>query len=277
MGEDDTDRDIRLAREDAQNAVSARDGLARSSRKDEKVNQAPIVDDRGHINLFPGDNKKAEKNAEAEAEKKQKERSFEDQYTMRFSNAEGFKEKAGRQPWYSSGSQMVTAPDAMSDKNVWGNEDPMRRERERARMDINDPLAAMKRGVKQLKTTQEERKRWQDEKRKEIESLKTAERHSSRNHRRKRSHSANSLDDFRLDNSVAKDGGDRSHRSSHHRHRHRHGHDHNPDRSRHRSRDRSHRRHRESSHRSHRHHRAEDRRSRRHSPRPDSRSTFARS
>lgn len=279
MGEDDTDRDIRLAREDAQNAASVRDGQSRSSRKDDKVNQAPIVDDRGHINLFPGDSKQAEKNAEAEAERKKKERSFEDQYTMRFSNAAGFKEQAGRQPWYSSSAQMVTAPDAMPDKNVWGNEDPMRREREKARMDVNDPLAAMKRGVRQLKTTQEERKRWREEKRKEIESLETAENHSSR-HYRKRSHSTNSLDDFRLDNSASKERGYKGHRSSHHRHRHRHRHDHdrdhNRDRSRHRSRDRSYRRHRESSDRSHHHHRADDRQSRRHS-RPESRSISAKS
>ncbi|KAJ5989187.1 hypothetical protein N7481_004397 [Penicillium waksmanii] len=119
-GEDDTDRDIRFAREDAEQALSKRDELSRSSQREGGNQQVPLWDNSGHINLFPEGSKKAEKNSEAEAEKKKKERSYEDQYTMRFSNAEGFKEQAGRQPWYSSGAQVVTAPDAMPDKNVWG-------------------------------------------------------------------------------------------------------------------------------------------------------------
>ncbi|KAJ6033518.1 uncharacterized protein N7446_008191 [Penicillium canescens] len=243
-GEDDTDRDIRYAREDAAHAIAKQEELALTSRKSDKTAQAPILDAAGHINLFPAASAKSEKNPEAEAENARKKRSYEDQYTMRFSNAAGFKETIGQKPWYSSGGQDAIAPEAMPEKNVWGNEDPRRKERERARMDVNDPLAAMKRGVRQLKSTEQERKRWNDNKRKEIESLMADEIHQSR-HRRKRSTSVDSLEGFKLD---APDKASEKGRSSHRHHR-RHR-----DSSRNRSRDRSPRRssHRRSSHRSHR-------------------------
>ncbi|GFF93239.1 uncharacterized protein C5E4.10c [Aspergillus lentulus] len=148
-GENDTDRDIRLAREDAQLMLAKREELAVS-----KTSDAPLLDSTGHINLFPSEatRKPAEKNQEAEKEAADKNRSYEDQYTMRFSNAAGYRQPAGQMPWYSSSSRDVLAPDAMPEKDVWGNEDPMRQERERARLDANDPLAAIKRGVRQLKT-----------------------------------------------------------------------------------------------------------------------------
>lgn len=266
-GEDDTDRDIRFAREDAQRAISKRDELSHSSKRNGKDHEAPILDSNGHINLFPQGSKTAEKNAEAEAETRKKERSYEDQYTMRFENAGGFKEKVGRQPWYSSGAQVALAPDAMSNKNVWGDEDTMRREREKARVNTNDPLAAMKRGVRQLKAVQQERKSWNDEKRKEIESLKSTEAHRARSHRRKRSNSMESLDTFKLDESTSRGKPEKPRTSSHQRHRH------HRNQSRDRGRDHSRRRSHEYSDHS-RHRRDNGRRSRRqpisHKSKPDS-------
>jgi hypothetical protein len=239
-GEDDTDRDIRYAREDAEQAVAKREELVLASRKTDAA-QAPITDKAGHINLFPAASAKTEKNREAEAEAARKKRSYEDQYTMRFSNAAGFKESVGKKPWYSSTGQTATAPGAMPEKDVWGNEDPRRKERVQARMNANDPLAAIKRGVRQLKTTEQERKRWHDEKRRDIEALKAEEARRS-SHRRRRSISVGSLDDFKLD---APDRAREKDRRSSERHHRRH---------RDRSRDRSHHRsHRSSSHRSHRH------------------------
>lgn len=247
MGEDDTDRDIRLAREDATQAAAQR-GQLTVSRRDNKNTQVPLLDSAGHINLFPENaNKKAEKNAEAVAEAERKQRSYEDQYTMRFSNAAGFKEKAGRQPWYSSGSEAIVAPDAMPEKNVWGNEDPLRRDREKARMNANDPLAMMKRGVRQLRATEQERKRWNDEKQRELEALKAEERRSSRSIRRRRSRSADTLDDFKLDAPV-RDRGTED-RKSLRRHDHSHL-------SRHRGRSREGSRRDRRQGRSHRHSRA---------------------
>lgn len=245
-GEDDTDRDIRLAREDATDASAARDRLALTSSRDGKDAQAPLVDSAGHINLFPAEsgNKKAEKNAEAEAEAAKKKRGYEDQYTMRFSNAAGFKEKIGRQPWYSSSRQDLAAPDSMPEKDVWGNEDPRRKERVKARLDSNDPLAAMKRGVRQLRATEQERKRWNEDKRKELEAIKSEERHRSTHHQRRRSRSVDSLEGFRLDAPAVKTRDQKERRSPGRHHRH-HGED--------RSRDRSNRRSHHRSEHSHRH------------------------
>ncbi|PYH74826.1 uncharacterized protein BO88DRAFT_23739 [Aspergillus vadensis CBS 113365] len=238
-GEDDTDRDIRFAQEDAQLALDrrAQQAAARSS-------DAPLHDSTGHIDLFPSEAKRkpVEKNAEAEKETKEKKRELEDQYTMRFSNAAGFRQSVGQNPWYSSSHREGAAAESMPSKDVWGNEDPLRREREKARMDANDPLAAMRKGVRQLKTVEQERKKWNEERSRELEALKASEKHRS-SHRSRRSPSQDSIEGFRLDASPDrrrddKDG--RSHR--HHRHR------------RDRSRDRSHRRTSHSGSRSHRSH-----------------------
>ncbi|OQE30995.1 hypothetical protein PENFLA_c002G10843 [Penicillium flavigenum] len=248
-GEDDTDRDIRYAREDAAQAVAKREELMLASRKADTA-QAPILDKSGHINLFPAASAKTEKNSEAEAEAARKKRSYEDQYTMRFSNAAGFKETIGQKTWYSSAEQNVTAPGSMPEKDVWGNEDPRRKERTQARMSANDPLAAMKRGVRQLKATEQERRRWNDEKRREIEALKAEELRQS-SHRQRRSPSVDSLDGFKLD--APDREGEKDQRSSDRHHR----------RRRDQSRDRSHHRHHHrsrhhSSRRSH-HHRHDER------------------
>ncbi|KAJ5288010.1 hypothetical protein N7478_003696 [Penicillium angulare] len=270
-GEDDTDRDIRYAREDAAYAKSTREKLTVAPYQKDKASEVPLVDGAGHINLFQdgGKDRKAEKNKEAEADAEKNKRSYEDQYTMRFSNAAGFKQSIGNKPWYSSSAQAVEAPDSMPEKNVWGNEDPMRREREQARMDSNDPLAAIKRGVRQLKATEQERKRWNDQRKKELEALKSEQRDSSSRHRRRTSKSIDTLEDFKLDSSGDKSHGRDRHQASHqHHHHHHHHHRHHRDRSRDRHGDRSSRRSHQSSDRSHRHRRDESRGSR-HSLKPE--------
>lgn len=255
-GEDDTDRDIRLAREDAAQALAKRDELLSLSRSGD--DDAPIVDSAGHINLFSTEEarrQKVEKNAAAEAEAAKKKREYEDQYTMRFSNAAGFKESVGQRPWYSSSAQEAMAPESMPGKDVWGNEDPMRREREKARMDANDPLAAMKKGVRQLKEVERERKKWLEQRNRELEALKRAEKEERRRRRRRsrsrsRSRSVDSLEGFSLD-------ADPEEREERHRRRHRHRHHHHHHRER--SRERSSRHSHSHSH-SHRHcHRDDDR------------------
>lgn len=233
-GEDDTDRDIRFAREEAAQYDAKRDELLSSHREGRERDQhVPITDSAGHINLFTEDmtrNHRVEKNAEAEAEKNKKQRAFEDQYTMRLSNAAGFKESAGQKPWYSSGStKEVQAPNAMRNTDVWGNEDPLRQEREKARIDANDPLAAMKAGVRSLKNAQKERKEWQKQRLRELEDLERAQGSESRRRRRRRSHSRdsfNSLEGFSLDSDDKKHSSGRSQRSHMHEHRHRHRHRH---------------------------------------------------
>ncbi|KAH8175392.1 homocitrate synthase [Sarocladium implicatum] len=125
-GEDDTDFELRLAREKQSEAASA------VERR--QTNAAPIVDHAGHIDLF-GDEKQrmhAEKNDEVEQKKRKKEREYEDQYTMRFSNAAG--RNAPEKPWYSTSStEVATVSAAPPSKDVWGNDDPRRKDRQAQR------------------------------------------------------------------------------------------------------------------------------------------------
>ncbi|KAL2852749.1 hypothetical protein BJX68DRAFT_58012 [Aspergillus pseudodeflectus] len=248
-GENDTDRDIRFAQEDAEFARAKREELVRAHKN---KSDAPLHDINGHINLFPDEDgrKRTEKNAEAEKEAADKQRSYEDQYTMRFSNAAGFRQNIGQNPWYSSSQSNSAAQAAAPSKDVWGNEDPMRREREKARMDSNDPLLAMKKGVRQLRSVETERKKWNEERSRELDALKTVDEARSRR-RRRRSLSKDSLENFKLDEYSGKHRNDkerRSHKS------HRHGRDETSSRShRHHSvsrpRSHSHRHHCESHHR----------------------------
>ena len=235
-GEDDTDRDIRFAQEN--NALVP--AKAEMQMKSQKSNDAPITDVHGHINLFPvdGTSRNAPKNAEVEAEKAKKQREFEDQYTMRFSNAAGFKQSIGEKPWYhktgdtGDGGGEAEAPS----KDVWGNEDPRRRERETMRTVADDPLAAMKKGVAGVREVERERKKWKEEKDREIRELEEAERRRERRKRRRKE--ADDLEGFSLDDGAKSDPASRRHRHrdrdgcSPHSHRRR---SRSPDRSQHRS------------------------------------------
>lgn len=235
-GEDDTDRDIRFAKEDAARNDSKRRELIVTSENKNRDAHVAIVDTAGHLNLFTEQmtrHQHVEKNSEAEAEAAKKKRAFEDQYTMRFSNAAGYKESINQAPWYSSSaSREKLAQDHVPSKDVWGDEDPMRQEREKARIDANDPLAAMKAGVRGVKKVQLERKKWQEEKLRELEELKRAERSQNKHSRRRirsRSRSRdslNSLEGFSLDsNPREKDRHSREkerHRSKHHHRHHSH-------------------------------------------------------
>jgi hypothetical protein len=282
-GEDDTDRDIRLAkaatvpREDAAADVA-------SAKPRKPTSNAPLTDHAGHINLFPVDERdarKGEKNAEAEAEKKKKEREFEDQYTMRFSNAAG---KSGlEKPWYAAPSSTNVAAggtDAAKDgdgkmldftggpsKDAWGNDDPRRKDREKMRMSASDPLAFMQKAQTQLKQAQRDRRKWVEEKDRETRELKATrekeERKESRSKRKSRSEDDEELEDFSLDaaDSSKYESRRRDREKSRHRHhksrsrerRHEHGRSHDSGRRRSGSKSRDRSRERTPHHRSSRH------------------------
>lgn len=192
-GEDDTDMDIRLAR-----SVTAPknddDASARILRLRNATSDAPLTDVAGHIDLFPVDIKevmKREKNADAEKEKKRKEQALEDQYTMRFSNAAGFKNGLGK-PWYASDQKPsnevrdnkdVVAYEGIEDKNVWGNADPRRKEREIARIASNDPFAFMQKAQVQLKRSKEDKKKWAKERDRELQELRATQEREDRKSR----------------------------------------------------------------------------------------------
>ncbi|KAG7004771.1 hypothetical protein G7Y79_00023g053550 [Physcia stellaris] len=236
-GEDDTDRDLRLARENNEAAEKSTKALATTSKRSD----APLTDSKGHINLFPdeGPKRKAPKNAEAEAETAKKKKEYEDQYTMRFSNAAGFKESIGQKPWYSSAGNIQNGEDTEQpiSKDVWGNEDPRRKERAQMRLVTDDPMAIIQKGVSDLRQVEKERKRLQAERQSEMKDLIELEKRHEKK-KRKRRDDENDLEDFNLDKSAGK---------FHHKiHRQRHR---SQDRSHERcSRDGRHHRHRSRSH-----------------------------
>ncbi|KAI9761567.1 MAG: hypothetical protein M4579_000959 [Chaenotheca gracillima] len=275
-GEDDTDRDIRFAKEDAENTSSRVDEQVKVT----KTSNAPITDPKGHINLFPmnergGPRSRPEKNPEAEAELAKKKREYENQYTMRFSNAAGFKQGLEK-PWYSSLAKSETLAGGDSGehevaetigKDVWGNEDPGRRNREKSRIEAGDPLASMKSGVKRLKEIEKEKKRRTKERDREFEDPIGA-----RKKKRRHEHDGtiDDLEGFCLDGDTALNRSknqealrmDARNNRSHHRsrsrdahkssdkiHRHRHLEHHRPSQ---RSHGKTEERH---SHRRHSHHR----------------------
>ena len=210
-GEDDTDYAIRLAREDQQSSTQHAADTEQQVARRTAGHDAPITDCAGHINLFPAPSSRhhAQKNPEAEAEAAKKKREFEDQYTMRFSNAAGFKQDIGANPWYSSlkatGNDTErgdVSRDAVG-KDVWGNEDPRRKEREKMRMDASDPLTAIRQGVQTLRKVEKERKAWVEEREREAEELGAlAQRERRESKRRKRHSNPEELEGFSLDARV---------------------------------------------------------------------------
>ncbi|EFZ01354.1 hypothetical protein X797_007354 [Metarhizium robertsii] len=174
-GEDDTDFELRIAKERTDPASRSLE-LSR-----QPTSSAPIVDYRGHIDLFGDEKTRAhgEKNPEAEREAQKKRREYEDQYTMRFSNAAG--KHGTNSPWYS---QADAARQDAPLKDVWGNDDPRRKGRDANRIVASDPLAVMKKGASRLRELKQERKRFQEEREEEMRQMRKDERRRERHRQR---------------------------------------------------------------------------------------------
>ncbi|KAF8863967.1 hypothetical protein BDZ45DRAFT_712037 [Acephala macrosclerotiorum] len=249
-GENDTDFEMRVAREDADRSSALAESSQLVLRTD---SSAPLTDHKGHISLFPESMPKGkEKNPEAEAEAAKKKKEYEDQYTMRFSNAAGFKQDIGSKPWYSKADTIALADKAAEvenegpvGKDVWGNEDPRRKERQTQRLVSSDPLAMMKSGAAQVRQVEKERKRWREEKERELAALEKEERRKKRKQRHE-DDDEDDLENFRLDGEERVEPRRREHR----------------DRERSREKDRDHRRREKESRRSS--HREDDRHRDRH-------------
>ncbi|KXJ96516.1 hypothetical protein Micbo1qcDRAFT_155072, partial [Microdochium bolleyi] len=168
----------------AQDRVGSRHGAdsdeqTPSSRRrgDGKRSDAPIVDHAGHIDLFPEERDRVNKdnerrlredkrrNPDAEREKAKKQRELEDQYTMRFSNAAGRDVAehltSGRGPWYTGSDAHLDRAAAIDTpgKDAFGREDPGRKARDEMRVGANDPLAMMKRGAAKVREVEKERQK----------------------------------------------------------------------------------------------------------------------
>lgn len=252
-GEDDTDFEMGLVREQEEVGKKVASELAPKQR------DADIVGKDGHIDLVgagAGEPAPAtatatgkEKNPEYEREAAKKKRELEDQYTMRFSNAAGRDGFAAGAPWYAkSDNRRATAGTATKDvldaeigleaptKDVWGNDDPKRKARETQRLTSSDPLAMMRMGAKKVREIEKERKNEIEERERELRDLRREERRREKRLKKEKSEE----DEDRGNRDHHKH---RSHRSEHSRRRHdddgreKHGHRH-----RHRDDDRDRRR-----------------------------------
>ncbi|MCJ1381657.1 hypothetical protein MMC17_004768 [Xylographa soralifera] len=209
-GENDTERDIRYAKE---NQSLASTNESRQVKR-HKPSDAPLTDRAGHINLFPaeGPRRGGPKNPEAEAEAAAKKKEYEDQYTMRFSNAAGFKQAIGAKPWYHGGLEAEKEEEVeLMGKDVWGNDDPRRKERQKMRIVADDPLAAIQKGVKDLRQVERQKRAWIEEQKREIKGIEKAERRMM-----KKASRSSILDGFSLDDSEV--GEKHHHGGSVHRH-----------------------------------------------------------
>jgi hypothetical protein len=252
-GEDDTEREMRYAREDAEAGSRMRESFQHVKPKDTALDDAPLQDRRGHIQLVSAPEERRGRRSELSQEEKtsQRKKNEEEQSQgMRFSDAAGYRSGMDK-PWYTasssrrdrdrndshkSKSELVLAE--VQGKDVWGNEDPRRVERERQRVTSSDPFAMMQQAQKQLKRSEGDREKWQAERDREMQQLKRDEERKRRHERkhesrrsRRREDESDGLEGFSLDEPVK---GSRSHRDGSRRHRHSRRH-----RSRERSRSRS--------------------------------------
>jgi hypothetical protein len=241
-GEDDTDFEMRVALEEREEA-------ARRQVNSNGKTSGSVVDARGHIALFEspvGDSVATRKQAEKdEADQKRRRTAEDERVAMRFSEASGW-EHDKRGPWYAQRERQ--AGDETPMKNVFGKDDPGRKEREAARITAGDPLAMMKKGAAKVREVEKERRKDAEERRRAAEELKRERR---RDRRRRREDDEDDLEGFSLDGPSLTDpdrdtrhGSRRQHREDdrrgsrdkHRRDRDRgHGRD---DHRRHRSRDR---------------------------------------
>ncbi|KAI1188407.1 hypothetical protein F5B17DRAFT_272642 [Nemania serpens] len=238
FGEDDTDFEMRVARERAAPANT------NTMTRPNKSSDAPLVDSRGHISLFPeeetekrkgkgnrrgGDAPKNQKNEEAEREAADKRREFEDQYTMRFANAAGREGVGvtGSGPWYASGGASVARElaEQTPGKDAFGRDDPRRRARDAARVVADDPLAMMKRGAAKVRDVERERRALNEEKARELKQLRREEKKKREKRRRQHGDDVDGLEGFSLDAQAEggeRDNGSRESRDRDGREGHRH-------------------------------------------------------
>ncbi|RMZ88854.1 hypothetical protein DV736_g3914, partial [Chaetothyriales sp. CBS 134916] len=71
------------------------------------------------------------------------------------------------QAWYMTTPADHSAPSGPG-RDVWGNEDAGRRARDQKRLDANDPLAAMRKGIAQLRRAEEHRKAWREQRERDL-------------------------------------------------------------------------------------------------------------
>lgn len=217
-GEDDTDFEMRVARERAEAGSRAAELLAggggpREGEGARGAMDAPLVGADGHIALFAAPDEREARRAEERAAKRRREVDEREKDAMRFADAagRGGDGLAEAGPWYlrdgkdkgkergvgkgGSGPQFEGPT-----KDVWGREDPRRRDREKARLDASDPLAMMKRGAAKVREVEKDRRRDAEERARELKALRKEERRREKKRRREGTdRDGDDLEGFSLD------------------------------------------------------------------------------
>lgn len=214
-GEDDTEFEMRVARERAEEGarvsreLAGADGSKKQRQKERE--DVDIVDSRGFIDLVGPPPKDAGSYEAHPADRPGRER----RETADRGEKGAFGDLAA-QPWYKDEKRRQTL--ALSDackaavavprqdreaergmeaptKDVWGRDDPKRRGRETARLDANDPLAAMRSGAKKVRDIGKERRREAEERSRELEQLRQDERRREKRRKREQARADGRQDD----------------------------------------------------------------------------------
>ena len=264
-GEDDTERDMRIARQDMQAGTTARDRLLEHTN-DASKDAVSLTGDRGNITLFTAPSEQPLQGQQKQKSDRHRDRDQDDENVgMKFSHAAGYK-NAGKTPWYNSAET-----EAAERTDAFGNPDAKRVHRDLVMNTANDPLAVMARAQSQLRAAEKDKKVWEEERRRDVgmgdrENEERRRRKRRDKEKKERRSSLDSLEGFKLDEpdrgkpyerSQSRHKEERPRRSEHHerqrggdhgfekryadRHKHKHDHD---ERREHRHRRSDHDRHR---------------------------------
>lgn len=102
---------------------------------------------------------------------------------MRFRDAAG-RNSTGAESWYLSSHSLEPAGDKTVGHDAFGRADVRRHARDEKRLMAADPLAAMKRGVKQLREIEKQRAAWREERERDLNEVEELARR--REHRKRR-------------------------------------------------------------------------------------------
>ncbi|OIW27211.1 hypothetical protein CONLIGDRAFT_682283 [Coniochaeta ligniaria NRRL 30616] len=182
VGEDDTDFEMRVARE------RAAEGVERKRTTDAPLELAGLLD--------PAEQRELVKPPGRDEVVAEKQRAAQRLANPVLKDALGIKED----PWFVKPLKPWEVAEEPG-RDAWGNEDPGRKVRDMVRLDKNDPLAMMKRGAAKVREVTQERKREMEERERELKVLRKEERR--REKRRKRDgkvrDEADNLEGFSLD------------------------------------------------------------------------------
>jgi len=255
VGEDDTDMELRIAKEEMDGrekraVVGRRSEGGREERKEK--HSLPLVGKDGHIQLFapaspsgPAHDARQQNPEEVLRKKQQEER---EGGAMRFDAAGGNRSNPARTPWYAGRASEVAGLKSFDDekngepceaigKDAWGNEDAGRKSRDAMRMSTADPMAMMQMAQRKLKAVEREREAWKKERGAEVglaheaTSSRRSREHDTGDERRHRSRASDNRTKRRGHDRHCSRSRSRERRHSHHRRRSR---SRSPDREHHR-------------------------------------------